>query len=55
MTPTNLEKSVDWLAPVVLIPATIIVLVLCTRAVVRAVGAERMQEKDQDSAPKEQD
>jgi hypothetical protein len=46
---------VEWLAPIVLIPATIIVLVLCTRSVVRALRAEKAQQKDLESTRKEQD
>ncbi len=44
--------SVEWLAPIVLIPATIVVLVLCTRAVVRALRADKAQKKDLGSARK---
>ena len=40
----------DWLAPAILIPATIVVLVLCIRAVVRALRAERAQLEDPDPA-----
>lgn len=39
---------VDWLAPAVLIPATIVVLILCVRAAVRALKAERAQQEDQE-------
>jgi hypothetical protein len=46
---------VEWLAPIVLIPATIVVLFLCTRAAVRALRAERAQEKDLGTAPEERD
>jgi len=46
---------VEWLAPVVLIPATIVVVFLCTRAAVRAIRAERAQEEDPGSAPEERD
>ncbi len=38
----------DWLAPAVLIPATIVVLILCIRAAVRALKAERAQQEDQE-------
>ena len=43
----------DWLAPAVLIPATIVVLVLCVRAAVRALRAERAQQEDREQ-PREQ-
>jgi hypothetical protein len=45
----------EWLAPIVLIPATIVVLFLCARAAVRALRAERAQEKDPGPAPEERD
>ena len=45
----------EWLAPIVLIPATIVVLFLCVRAAVRALRAEREQEKDPGFAPEERD
>jgi hypothetical protein len=48
---------VEWLAPIVLIPATIVVLFLCVRAAVRALRAEREWEREKDPgfAPEERD
>ena len=45
----------EWLAPIVLIPATIVVVFLCTRAAVRALRAERAQEKGLDAKSEKQD
>jgi cytochrome c-type biogenesis protein CcmH/NrfF len=46
---------VEWLAPIVLIPATIVVLVLCARSAVRALRAEKEQRKDLGSNREEED
>jgi hypothetical protein len=46
---------VEWLAPIVLIPATIIVVFLCTRSAVRALRAEKAQQDDPGSTRKERD
>jgi len=45
----------DWLAPAILIPATAVVAVLCARAVVRALRAEKAQDKELGSAQEKQD
>ena len=45
----------EWLAPIVLIPATIVVVFLCTRAAVRALRAEKAQQNDLGPAPKDED
>ena len=49
------RRLVEWLAPIVLLPATIVVLVLCTRSAVRALRAEKEQRKDLGSNREEED
>jgi hypothetical protein len=49
------EKSVEWFTPAILIAATAVVLVLCTRAVVRALRADKAQKKDRGAARKDRE
>ena len=45
----------DWLVPTLLIAATAVVLVLCTRAVKRALREDRAQDEKPESTPDKQD
>ncbi len=43
----------DWLATAVLIPATVVVLILCVRAAVRALKAERARQEGREPTREE--
>lgn len=45
----------DWLVPVVLIAATAVVLVLCTRAVRKALREDKANDQELGSTPDKQD
>lgn len=45
----------EWLAPIVLIPATAVVLVMCTRAVMKALREEKGRDQKLGSVPEKQD